>query len=158
MKYEYKIKKENKKKLLILLLIVIAITGIGFLTLSFTGLFFKTPINTKIKISPITQINGNHILSIGEESTIKFIFSSERPLKVNASLILPEGLEYLKGNLSWQGFLNSKEKKELIASVRAIKVGSWIIKGKVDGFSSSNETKFKICIGVNYEQAKKLCE
>lgn len=52
---------------------------------------------------------------------------------ISARIILPEGLEFLSGNLYWHGELKKNQTQSIHAKVRAIKTGKWTIIGAATG-------------------------
>ncbi len=71
--------------------------------------------------------------------------------EIKAKIFLPEGFEFISGDLSWDGTIQESETKTLKAKVKCVKQGYWLLSASIneDGSELSNEIRYII---VNKEE------
>ena len=113
----------NKKSLLVL-----AIFGIIFVSGCAQGgnSTLSSGVTAKLEISKAPTLNENAELTF----TITTIRDASN---VSAKFILPEGFEFVSGNLNWNGELKENQPMQLKATIKAVKTGEWTIIGAVSG-------------------------
>ncbi len=74
--------------------------------------------------------------ALNQTAELTLTISAVRNLSnISAKIILPEGLEFLSGDLYWHGQLLNNQSQILKVKVRAVKIGDWMIDGAVTGSS-----------------------
>ena len=71
--------------------------------------------------------------------------------EIEAKIFLPDGFEFISGDLSWDGTIRESETKTLKAKVKCVKQGYWLLSASIneDGSELSNEIRY---IMVNKEE------
>ncbi len=160
-----KMRKEMNKKL-VLTITVLILLFLGLYFYKFT-IYTNTPPNLE---SFFTEANlslyGTPKLNQTVNLTFRVVAHYNETVSLNISL--PEGLEFINGNLTWEGFLDKSETLQINATVKAIKVGKWtlmafggpLLNKKYDGdviyisvseYSGSISRKPPICTGNIFE-------
>ena len=83
-------------------------------------------VTAKLEISKAPALNENAELTL----TVTTIRDASN---VSAKFILPEGFEFVNGNLNWNGGLKENQPMQLKATIKAVKTGEWTIIGAVSG-------------------------
>ncbi len=116
-------------------------------------------IQSEISISPARSVAGDkYIMTIGEESTIKFSFYSDKSGEVKSAMELTPGVQYILGNIQMNDTVAVNQTNSLIAYVRAVRVGKWNIKGIVISGNRTFEQSFELCIDVLEDKARDRCK
>jgi hypothetical protein len=77
-------------------------------------------------------MSGKPALNRTVNITFSFSSSEDTPNTI-AEVILPEGIEYISGNITWEGFLSENETITLKASIKAVKTGQFTLKASATG-------------------------
>ncbi len=157
---------KNAIKVAIIVLVVL-IAGLALflyiengngLKISFETKAKAIKINSTMEIIPKREILPNkYVMTIGEESTIRFSFESSGDGEIISFIALPEGLEYIGGVMQRNESIIKGEIKKLSAYVRAVKVGKWKVEGVVIAGNATHKKSFELCIDVLEEGARRRC-
>lgn len=138
--------KEFFKKNWISMAIVAA--GILVIVLIVTGLI-KPEIDASFNLRNIGKNSENlFMMSVGEETVLEWEI---KPEISGVKLELPDGLEYLDGDLVYR-------KGNEGIGVRAVRVGKWQLKVAAEIAEYSPTREYFVCIGVTDEDARKYCD
>jgi len=171
-RFEWKGFNKNKRKtglkgkyLFALLIIIILLFVISYLYINSPNFSVnsnsqkKVMINSTLSILPARKIaEGKYIMTIGEESTIRFNLESNEGTDIKSSIGVPEGLEYISGFSQRNETILKGEVKKLWAYVRAVKVGRWNITGVVEANNKTSTKSFELCIDVLEDKARERCK
>ncbi|MFZ3077108.1 MAG: hypothetical protein WA139_01515 [Candidatus Aenigmatarchaeota archaeon] len=162
----------NKKLLLCGITAAIILISIGVLYSRSAERIQKQPYSVSSDTSPFVSVNAaisNKYLSLNEEAniTIATIFALQAP-NTTINIVLPEGLEYVSGDLNWNGDLNISggNVKKLEFTAKATKIGKWQVnasahssrKDEIVSNGMSGYVALDICVGAAFEEAKELCK
>lgn len=134
-------------KIIIIAVVLILIIGVSVISIQF--LSTETPVPTNgIKPKPITQEPKYPIslsLSASEASEnsiidVRLTISANKDVKdISIVTLLPDNVEVINGNLSWNGNLSSNQSKDIQAEVKVTRQGNFTILT-----IASNSTSFAI--------------
>lgn len=163
-----KIKKHSKK--IIYAVILLAIVFLIFylvkdsdFNMEFSNPFIKEEIPAKIEhseisISPARKISERKfIMTIGEESTIRFSYILDGASHVSSSLEIPAGVDVLSGNMQNNQTVKANATNILDAYVRAVRVGRWEGSALVISGNETHRDAFILCIDVLEDKALERC-
>ena len=117
--------KENRKSgyFALAVLMLISIFASGCVQKPTSGTASSFPISVGLDISRAP--------ALGETAELTFTMTSLRDRHTfpnfSGEIILPEGLEYVSGNLSWEGDLLANQTVQFKAIVKAVKTGEWFV-------------------------------
>ena len=86
----------------------------------------STGITSKLEISKAPALNENAEITL----TVTTIRTAPT---ASAKITLPEGFEFVSGDLNWTGELVENQPLQLKATVKAVKTGNWTIFGGGSG-------------------------
>jgi hypothetical protein len=87
----------------------------------------SVPIGVELSLSPVPRLN-----EVGELRCV--VTSVFKASDVRVEVKLPDGFALVSGDLTWQGDLTADGKVEVIANIKTVKLGSWVIEGEA-GYS-----------------------
>jgi hypothetical protein len=125
---------ESKSRFLVFV-VVSLLLGVEFHTIavcSFDGIGVSevppsVPIGVELSLSPVPRLN-----EVGELRCV--VTSVFKASDVRVEVKLPDGFALVSGDLTWQGDLTADGKVEVIANIKTVKLGSWVIEGEA-GYS-----------------------
>lgn len=114
--------KNWKKRFLVLL-------SISVLILTSTSGCMKERVSGATSLPLTTDLSISNPPALGQTAELTMTLTlGWNPLNFSASILLPEGLEFVSGNLSWQGEVNEDEPIQFKAVVKAVKTGTWLVR------------------------------
>jgi len=73
------------------------------------------------------SIQGTPLLDQPVELTCFVKTTPYMGMNTSIEIILPEGFEFVSGNLSWSGYIAKNDTAQVKATIKAVKTGNWII-------------------------------
>lgn len=113
---------------MIAVLILISIFASGCVQKPTGGGAPRVPISVGLDISRAPALGETAELTFTMTSLYRYTFSN-----FSGEIVLPEGLEYVSGNLSWEGDLLPNQTVQFKALVKAVKTGEWFVYGRPAG-------------------------
>lgn len=129
-------------------IIALIAVAVAVISVSLLALFYSPEIDASFNIKNMEKSGNGFIMSIGEESSLEWEIEPETK---GVMLDLPEGLEYLGGDLEYK---NGNEG----VVVRAVRVGKWHLGVHYEKRDYAPEEEYFVCIGVSHDDARKYCE
>lgn len=125
---------ENMKKILLFNLVISTIfVGGCIVQVPFVQDDEEPPGSPYLPIE--TTLSISNPLALGETAELTVTFSAElNASDISTSIELPEGLEYVSGDLSWNGDVFENEQVQFSAVVKAVKTGTWLVMARGFGY------------------------
>lgn len=111
--------------------------------------------NDEVSMLPIKiELSLSKIPNIGETVEIYATISSVRDIEnTSARITLPSGIQFVSGNLTWEGDVIADTPIVFTAKIKVLEDGNWIIKGEESsGAVSLLYLSVKDGIGTLYER------
>ncbi len=102
-------------------------------------------------ISTSVELSFSDEPVLGKEVTLTMKVTNHnqyiRRKEVDAQILLPEGIQFIDGNLSWHGILPENSVREIKAKVKAVREGEWTIEAVAMRFPRGDK---EIAVGKLY--------